>query len=390
MKVLHIGSEVSWRGGENQVQLLITGLNEKGVENFIAYPVGAQALSRISNIKDKISFRRQRLWRWIEAWRIARFCKKNHVDIIDAHSSAAHQMALHVRFFFSQVKIVVHRRVNFSPPMNWLSRTKYFHPSISCFVAISSSIAEVLSRYGVAKEKIKVIPSAIKNKKYLVGPKSDYKSRLVSRHGVPQQKVLIGSASALTKEKGLDVLLRALGELRKDRSDFFCLIAGEGPLRSEFQSLIHGLSLSDSVQLVGFMQDIENFLGALDVFVLPSSNEGLGTIVQEAMYSDALVVGSRVGGIPEMVVHEETGFLFESGDAKGLARELGKALDRVLTLDGVKMRKTAHAYIEKHFSYQRMVDLNYQVYSETLDCCSDISRSASRAQQGCTNEGTQP
>ena len=81
--MLHIGTEMAWRGGENQISLLIDGLLEQSVESYIAYPLGSQALQRINNVSAKIGFQKSFVRKFFEIQKIANFCIEHKIELID-------------------------------------------------------------------------------------------------------------------------------------------------------------------------------------------------------------------------------------------------------------------------------------------------------------------
>jgi glycosyltransferase involved in cell wall biosynthesis len=144
----------------------------------------------------------------------------------------------------------------------------------------------------------------------------------------------IVSIGRLIDKKGFADLIRACALLEKRGRNFRCEIIGEGPLKDELRALIDELDLQSCVSLTGpkTQSEIIERLAAASIFVLPSivdsagARDNLPTVIMEAMAAGLPVVSTLVGGIPEMVVPDETGFLVRSGDAMALA----DAIERVL------------------------------------------------------------
>ncbi len=126
----------------------------------------------------------------------------------------------------------------------------------------------------------------------------------------------------LKAPKDFMTLVRGLALLPPGSVD--ALIVGEGPDRAALEAEIRRLGIGDRVRLVGERRDVPELLAGADLFVLPSASEGMPVSVLEAMAAGLPVVGSRVGGVPELVVDGETGLLVEPGDPEALAAAIGR------------------------------------------------------------------
>jgi glycosyltransferase involved in cell wall biosynthesis len=381
MRILYIGTEKSWRGGENQVRLLIQGLQHRGVTSFAAYPKGTRSYEKMKGFVDTLELSSRSGYDPRNILRLVRFCRENKIELIDANSSAAMSLGLAVKKRLPQIKLIVHRRVDLPIKKNFLTRRKYMSVLVDRFVAISYAIADVLLSYGVSKAKVSVVRSAIDSTAY------ENVNRPVARQKISQMLkenqmlkdqfldqdlkqpidtscVWIGSAAALTKEKGHDVLIRACAELKKQGQKFYCLIAGEGDRADEFKQMARELSVSDRVHFLGHVNNVPEFLTTLDVLVMPSTHEGLGSILLEGALAGCAIVGTRVGGIPEIIHHEQTGLLISVGDWMGLTRELRRLIEDVEFRK--QLSQGARAHVLKEFSLENMIKGNLAIYQSVI------------------------
>ena len=146
---------------------------------------------------------------------------------------------------------------------------------------------------------------------------------------------LILGVGRLIAKKGFADLIRACGLIAERGKSFRCEIIGEGPLEDELRGQIERLNLQDRVALSGArpMGEVRRRLIAANVFVLPSiidpdgGMDNLPTVIMEAMATGLPVVSTKIGGIPEMVIENETGFLLKPGDAVALANAIEKVTD---------------------------------------------------------------
>ena len=146
---------------------------------------------------------------------------------------------------------------------------------------------------------------------------------------------LIIAVGRLIAKKGFADLIRACGLLAESGKSFKCEIIGEGPVENELRAKIDQLNLQDRVALSGAkpQQKVQQRLAVASVFVLPSvvdahgGMDNLPTVIMEAMATGLPVISTDVGGIPEMVVQNETGFLVRPGDAVRLAGAIERVID---------------------------------------------------------------
>jgi glycosyltransferase involved in cell wall biosynthesis len=177
-----------------------------------------------------------------------------------------------------------------------------------------------------------------------------------------RERPLIVAVGRLKAPKDFLTLVRALGRL--EPASFEAVIVGEGPDRPLLEDEIRGLGLTDRVRLAGERHDIPELLAASDIFALASSSEGMPVSVLEAMAAGLPVVASRVGGLPEQVVHGETGVLAAPGDPEDLAEALAR-----LVADGELRRRlgaAGRARAEQSFDLEPFRRAHLELYSREL------------------------
>jgi glycosyltransferase involved in cell wall biosynthesis len=132
----------------------------------------------------------------------------------------------------------------------------------------------------------------------------------------------IGVVCGLRPEKDLETLVRAFHAVRRTRPDAQLVVVGSGPSLEGLQRLARDLDVAGACHFEPATSDVTRWLRALDIFVLPSRSEALSNSLMEAMACGCCPVASDVGGNPELVIPMDTGLLFRSGDAAGLAAKL--------------------------------------------------------------------
>src|SRR5205814_8578227 len=173
----------------------------------------------------------------------------------------------------------------------------------------------------------------------------------------------IVTVGRLVTFKGFEQLIDACAELGRRGVDFICEIIGDGPLRENLQAKINKLNLSSRLTLLGSLSQCGVFekLQAVDIFALASVTDRQGasdvfpTVIMEAMSAARPVVSTRLAGIPELVVHEETGFLVQPGDTMALV----EALEQLIRNPELRLRygRAGRMRIEQHFRIEQTISL---------------------------------
>ncbi len=180
----------------------------------------------------------------------------------------------------------------------------------------------------------------------------------VSRTSIPVAKpeprrFCLLSVGRLHAVKNYGFLIQACAALRDEGLDFLCWIAGEGPERAALEQRIDDLRLRDRVLLLGQVAraDLSGYYQYADLITLTSLSEGLPVVLMEAMVHEKLVVAPAITGIPELVEHGRTGFLYKSGSLTDFVRTVRWILDHKASLGA--MERAAAESIAVNYDRQR-------------------------------------
>jgi glycosyltransferase involved in cell wall biosynthesis len=351
-RILMLNTEHGWRGGEHQLQLLCRGL-DAGSPTLTACQPASPLAAGLRDIGAAVLPLAMRGPLHLgAAWAIRRAIREHGITLVHAHTSHAHSLAA-LACRGSGVPLVVTRRVDFPLKRGWFSRWKYA-AAVTRYAAVSQAVAGVLSSGGVDPARIEVIHDGIDFARF-----PPLSSTLREEFRLPAQAVIIGIIAQLTDHKDHRTLITAFAEVSRQRSDCWLLIVGHGELEGELRRLVGELAL-ERVVFTGFRSDIANIMRGLDIAVLSSHLEGLGSSLMDAMYCSLPVLATRAGGIPELIVDGSDGLLVGVRDAAAMAAGL-------MRLAGdPELRRTlgaaAHATALKRFSASTMVAAYQALY----------------------------
>jgi glycosyltransferase involved in cell wall biosynthesis len=293
------------------------------------------------------------------AWKLSKIVRQWRPAIVHAHDPHAVSMAALALSFGAPAprpKMIASRRVDFHLQSHAFSQWKY--RQMDGFIAASHAIKSILVQDGIPAGRIEVVHDGIDVEKIQKRPAGNIHAEYWLPHGVP----VIVNVGALVGHKGQKFLIDAMPLVLREVPDAHLVIFGEGDLRVPLEKQIKHLSLARRVLLPGFREDVLSLMKSGDLFVMSSVTEGLGSAVLDAMAMGQAVVGTRAGGIPEAVVHEETGLLVEPGDAKALAAAMARLLK-----DPALRRSFGDAgrqRVAEHFGVDRLVEGTLAAYEK--------------------------
>ncbi|OGP61745.1 MAG: hypothetical protein A2V67_10320 [Deltaproteobacteria bacterium RBG_13_61_14] len=243
-------------------------------------------------------------------------------------------------------------------------RSQFFLDRLtSSWVTRWTAVGEAVRRFAISEigldpARIKVIPNGI------ALAELDRADRGIVRRefGISSEAPLLGTIGRLHPQKGVDLLLRALRELKGQFPALKTLIVGEGPALPALRALASDLGLVQDVIFTGLRRDVPNILAAADLLVLASRWEGMPNVVLEAFAAGRAVVATRVGAVEEMVQDGETGILVPAEDPPALARAIGSLLAD--PPGRARLAAAGRARVEKEFSLEKMVRLTQELYED--------------------------
>lgn len=343
MKVLHISTEPSWRGGEQQLAYLYSELEEFEVQQVILCAQGSAMEKHChENGWNYFTAKKSSGLAILFSNRIKSLCKKLEIDLIHTHDSHAHTFAIVAATVFgNSTPVVVSRRVDFPIKKKASSLFKYNHKVVKKIVCVSEKIKEITAADITDSTKLITVHSGIDTSRFDGAHVPEkLKNEIRVRTGF-----LIGNTSALADHKDYFTFLDSVVAINELRSDCHFVIIGSGPLENEIHDYARQLKLSN-VTFTGFRNDLPEILGDLDLFLITSKTEGLGTSILDAFACEIPVIATAAGGIPEIVKDEYSGLIAPVKDPKAIASQVNRLLnDKNLA---VKLIKGAKEVLKQH------------------------------------------
>ena len=365
---IHIDTATTWRGGQNQVLLTVMGMRSAGHRAMLVAHPGGELRRRAAEGLDFVPLAPSHELDLKAGWKLSRLLNRLRPDIVHAHdphavSTAA--LALSMSTAQPVPPLVASRRVDFHLKTNSFSRWKY--RQVRMFLSASDAIARILRADGIPAAQIVTVHEGIDVERITnIEPASVH-----AAFWLPTHAPVVGNIGALVAHKGQRHLIDAAAILHREVPDARVVILGEGELRAALEHQVRHLHLEKHVLLPGFRDDVLALLKGVDIFVMSSETEGLGTSILDAMACGRPVVGTRAGGIPEVVEDGVTGLLVEPRDPKSLAQAITTLLqDEALR---TRMGAAGLARARERFTVDRMVAATIAVYEQVLNTPSSPS-----------------
>ncbi len=224
-------------------------------------------------------------------------------------------------------------------------------------VAVSDEVKQRLLNAGVRKEKIHLVRNGIDLRPF------DNARPSLRGDSIGDSALIVGLVGRLSREKGVDLFIRAAAHVLVEFPRVRFLVIGEGPDRDKLELLIDELKIRESVQILGRRNDMPAVYASLDMMVSASRQEGLPMAILEGMANRLPLVATAVGEVPTVVLNGQTGVLVAAESVEGIATGILELLQ-----DPERRRifgAAARQLVEEEFSAERMTSDYLRVYEES-------------------------
>ena len=293
--------------------------------------------------------------------RIRRLIRNERIDIVNTHSSKDSWVAsFAVRMALGRRPLLIRTR-HLSVPISTHFFNFIYKMPDTIITTCKSTREELIRTNKIREDQILSIPTGVNLEKYDVSRNGSPGVR--GKLGIDNKCPVISTIAVLRSWKRHDIFIDAAKKVIQEVPEAKFLIVGEGPQRENIEKRIKGLGLTENVMMIGYREDVPDILAITDVSVLVSdSAEGVPQIVVQSLAMEKPVIGTDVGGIPELVRNGETGILIEPNNPDMLA-------DKILFLIAnrelaKKMGEAGRRLVEKEFTSETMVGKLEQLYKK--------------------------
>ena len=339
LTIFHLDDERGFRGGERQLLYLASALRTAGHANVVCCRRGS-ALEREARARGFEVLVLPFAFEFdpVSARRLVRAARQRYRSVVHAHTGHTVGIAA-LCHFLGGPPAIAHRR-GASRLRSGFSRW-FKYDRVTRVVAVSRAVEEILRCGGLPERHVTVVPDCVPvsreewraagydNPRFAPASparRASARRALADAYGIDPDASWVGNLAALVPLKDHATLIAAAEVVLRRRPDTVFLIGGEGPERERLRTDIERRGLSERVILLGHYDAAEMF-AAIDVFVLSSNREGMGSVLLEAALCGVPVAATAVGGIPEVVQDGHTGLLVEPRDHEQLSVAITRLLD---------------------------------------------------------------
>jgi glycosyltransferase involved in cell wall biosynthesis len=359
-RIAHSESSLGWGGQEHRVLAELVGFKQRGCSVCLLAPPKAAIFQRArSATVPAVPLNVAKLLFPFNVLRLARWLQRERIEVLNPHSSRDGWLLGSAGRLARVPLIIRSRHIDVDYPNAWFSRHAFTTLADHVLTTSQKITAHFQDAFGLPDDRIATVPTGIDLTRFSPeGPRADL---VPSARGLP----LIGMVSVLRSWKGHTTFLEAARRMLETGFKARFVIVGDGPQRANLAAEVARLNLSAALEFMGHREDVPAVLRALDVLVIASTrHEGVPQIGLQALATKTPVVGSDVGGTPEIIRDGETGRNFRAGDAVGLAHAVRATLAEAEATR--RMTDAGRTMVETRHSLGAMLDALEAIYRRHL------------------------
>jgi glycosyltransferase involved in cell wall biosynthesis len=355
-----VSTQRRWQGGEEQAWQLARGLRERGHQCLILAQRGAPFAARLKEAGfDVIELSGKLPLPW-RVWSIRRSLRKSAVDVVHVNDAHAITLGGLAAMRMPGVATIASRRASFS--IRSPGRYRSFCDRVFC---VSSYAADRCVDAGIPRGILRVIHDGVDPQRAQSGCRRRGRESL----GLSDHDFLLLSVGSLVECKGHCHLIEAMPDVLDRIPSAQLVIAGAGDQEEALREQIERLGLRSFVRLLGFRDDVPDLIHACDLFVFPSTLEGLGSTLIDVMLAGRPIITTTAGGIPDVTGPPQAGrseyaWIVEPGDPQALSHAILAASDQSDV--SARMVRRSRQRAEAMFTVDQMVDATIHGYREAL------------------------
>jgi glycosyltransferase involved in cell wall biosynthesis len=325
MKILHVIDVMSVGGA----QFLVKGILETYSENDDYLFVLRKSSDLINVNHTNIFFSEsKKKYSFLPIFEMLRIIKKFDIDILHCYLLKSQIFGWVIKAFYRKnIKLVFHEQgeIMMNNSLIFKLFMKISSKKVNHYFAASISTKnELIRKADINKDKISVLYNYIILSRFNPENKLKFEQSYRKDFDITESQIVVGYAGRLSKEKGCEILIRAIPFINHNIK---VLIAGSGIEKTKLIKLAENLGVTKKIVFLDFVEDMIKFYSSTNIHIIPSHFESFGLIAIEAQAIGIPVIASNIPGLNEVVINNENGLLFENGNSKELASKISEIIE---------------------------------------------------------------
>ena len=349
-----------WGGGEKWMITAAKGLKSRGHTVTLSGKANSEFLKRAQNAGlNTIPLNIYADYNPFKIWHTKKILKKHSIDVIVLNLNKDIRVAgLAARW--AKVPAIIARNGIQLFSDKW--KYKKTIEIVDGIITNSKSIQAAYNQFSwMDKNKTTVIYNGLKINDSIIP--IDIRERWTIENGIP----IFVAAGRLTSQKGFDLLIDAAKVLNSKSKLFHILIAGAGKDHQMLQNQIKKNDLNEKIQLIGFQENLDSIISEADYVIMPSRQEGMPNVVMEGMALGRPVLAANVNGVPELMKHLSTGYIFEPFKVESIVEAMNYALDNHGKEKILNWGMVAKKHVAENFTIDKMIDRLENYFFEQIN-----------------------
>ncbi len=368
-KILYLSPSNRLFGARISLLTLLKYLNRRKYEPIVVSPDNSDGLLQELE-KIKVKYYPLRLWNWRKGkylfkipfaiYKLSRIIKMENISLIHSNEFWCNPYAVVTGKFIYKLPIVTHIRLN----INLEKAKKYLLKYSDKIICVSKATSKLLSSWEY-KNKVITIYNGLDFSDFC--NYEEKRKNFRKEFGLDDDTILIGEIAQIDERKNQLKVVEIIPYILKKYKNIKFFFIGDSRNKEyeiKVRKKVRELNIEKYCSFIGFRSDIPNVCAGIDIVILPSSIEGFGRAIIEAMYMFTPAIGSNVGGIPEVIEHGITGFIFKYPDFD----EMRKYLEILIESPEKRLQMgiNARKRVKMLFSAETSAESVMKVYNELL------------------------
>ena len=342
-------SSQKWGGGEKWMITAAAGLKQRDHNVILSGKANSEFLLRAQKADLKtLPLNIYADYNPFKIWHTKKILHEHSIDVIVLNLNKDIRVA-GIAARLAKVPVIIARN-----GIQLFSNKWKYKKTISIVDGIITNSKSIQKAYNdfpwMDKKKTAVIYNGLKLRKSL----SIYDLR--KKWDIDKDSLVFVAAGRLTRQKGFDLLIEAASKVKNTSKSFSILIAGTGKDQDQLNNQIKKNNLTDKIKLIGFQENLESILQAADFVIMPSRQEGMPNVVMEGMALGRPVLAANVNGVPELMDHMKTGYIFEPLRINAITQAIEFAIENHKSDEIANWCSAAKRHIAQNFTVEKMID----------------------------------